>query len=388
MVRQQLVCRGKCVCAITTVMAIIFALAIDANAAELPAKIGVVGSFSGNSYYYTKQNLEGAQLAVKEINAAGGLLGRQVELLIEDDQDRPDISTTKARKLTDAGVVALLSFGSTASVLQNQRVALETHTPEICGNYGDSVTTKLDNPFMFQIGATASQQLAMLLQFASGKFNKAALITDNSATGQDTGKAFRDGLQKAGLSIVAEQTVEVGTTDVTPQLQRLRAANPEAVFQSGMSIAEMALFFRNFRQLGLSYPVLASGNVASPAYLELAPNMLNGVYYADIIDPRKPQLQAVFAGIEKEFKHPALGWEPVGYDGVMLFANAIKNAGSFDKDKIQQQLINTKNFIGSEVANGKGYSFSPNRRVGFPDDGVVIRMIENNKHGPVVYPPS
>jgi branched-chain amino acid transport system substrate-binding protein len=363
-------------------------LLTGARADDATVKIGVVGAFSGNSYYYTKQNLEGAQLAVKDLNAAGGILGRRVELLVEDDQDRPDVSATKVLKLIDEGSVVLLSFGSTASVLQNQRVAMEAHTPEICGNYGDTVTTKINNPFMFQIGATASEQLATLLKFASGKYHKVALITDDSATGQDTGKAFRDGLKEAGMEIVAEQTVEVGATDVTPQLQRIRAANPEAVFNSGVSVAENALFFRNYRQLGLSYPILASGNVASPAYLELAPHMLDGVYYADIIDPRKPQLKAVFDGVQREFKHPALGWEPVGYDGVMLFANAIKRAGSLDKDKIQQELITTKNFIGSEVIEGEGYSFSPTQRVGFPADGVVIRAIENNQHGPVIYPKS
>jgi branched-chain amino acid transport system substrate-binding protein len=144
---------------------------------------------------------QGAVYAVKELNAKGGLLGRQVELLVEDDQGKPDVSATAARKLVDSGAAFILSVSLTPATQQAQSVTLETKTPHMTpSNSGDTLTTQIVNPNFWQTGPLGSTQIATLLSYARNKnYKKVALITDNSDLGQLTNRFFKAGLEKSGM---------------------------------------------------------------------------------------------------------------------------------------------------------------------------------------------
>ena len=152
-----------------------------ANAADT-IKIGVITDETGRAAFYAKPVTQGVLLAVKEINAAGGVLGKKVELVIEDDGAKPDVSATKARKLVDAGVVAFISNSSSPATQQAQTVSLSTKTPHITpANSGETLATKLDNPYFFQLGPLASTQIKTLMSYTrSKKLKRVAVVGDNS----------------------------------------------------------------------------------------------------------------------------------------------------------------------------------------------------------------
>jgi len=115
--------------------------------AQSPIRIGMITDKVGPAKPYAEPVALGAAFAVREINAQGGVLGRKIELLTEDDQGRPDISATAARKLVDAGSAFILSVSLTPATQQAQSVTLETRTPHMTpSNSGDTLTTQINNP--------------------------------------------------------------------------------------------------------------------------------------------------------------------------------------------------------------------------------------------------
>src|SRR5262245_6575632 len=168
----------------------VFALVAGSANAQEPIRIGLITDRVGVSKPYSEPATEGAIFGVQEINRAGGLLGRKVELLIEDDQSRPDISAALARKLVDQGAVFIVSLSLSPATQQQQTVTLEAKTPQMTPmNSADYLTTQLENPYFWQTGPLGSTQGATLLAHARAKnLKRVALITDNSDLGQAIGK--------------------------------------------------------------------------------------------------------------------------------------------------------------------------------------------------------
>src|SRR5688572_19701228 len=220
-------------------LAVVLALAAGVAFSQETIKIGVITDRVGVSKPYSEPATEGVVFGVNEINAKGGVLGRKIELLIEDDQSRPDISAALARKLVDQGVVFIMSMSLTPATQQQQTVTMEAKTPQMTPmNSGDTLTTQLPNPYFWQTGPLGSIQIATLLSHAKSKqLKRVALITDNSDLGQLLGRFFKAGLEKSGIQVVAEEVVPRGATTAVPQMQKIRAAKPDAMVMAGVLTA-------------------------------------------------------------------------------------------------------------------------------------------------------
>ena len=368
------------------VTGIALALACGVSAAQETIKIGVITDRVGVSKPYAEPATEGAVFAAGVVNARGGVLGRKIELLIEDDQSRPDISAALARKLVDQGAVFIMSISLSPATQQQQTVTMEAKTPQMTPmNSADYLTTQLNNPYFWQTGPLGSTQGATLLAHARQKnFKRVALITDNSDLGSAIAKAFKGALEKAGIQIVAEEVVARGATTATPQLQKIRAANPEAMFLAGVLTAENVLIFRAYKELGLKFPIHSSYNLSVPIYETVAKGLVNGITFVDAYDPDKPEVKAFEAAYRK-----ATGKEPqnlngYGYDGIMLITDAIRRAGSTDKEKIRAAMQAT-DYAGVMGAKGMRYRFPDGKRAGYDPNGMVVRVYENDRQGRVLH---
>ena len=355
--------------------------------AQNTIKIGLITDKVGPAKGYAEPVAQGAVYAVKELNAKGGLLGRQVELLVEDDQGKPDVSATAARKLVDSGAAFILSVSLTPATQQAQSVTLETKTPHMTpSNSGDTLTTQIVNPNFWQTGPLASTQIATLLSYARNKnYKRVALITDNSDLGQLTNRFFKAGLEKSGMQIVSEEVVPGGSTTADPQMQKVRAANPDALFMTGVLTPENALILRSYRQLGLKTPVLGNYNLSIPVYSSIAKGLLDGVTFVDAFDPAKAETKRFIEAFKKDTGNEPYNLNGYGYDGVMLVADAIKRAGGTDKDKVREAMQATKGFTGVMGGVGAVYGFADGKRTGFDANGMVVRVYEGDKQGKVVH---
>lgn len=355
--------------------------------AQNTIRIGMITDRVGPAKGYAEPVAQGAVYAVKELNAKGGLLGRQIELLVEDDQGKPDVSATAARKLVDAGAAFILSVSLTPATQQAQSVTLETRTPHMTpSNSGDTLTTQIANPNFWQTGPLASTQIATLLSYARNKnYKRVALVTENSALGQLTNQFFKAGLEKSGIQVVSEEVVPGGSTSADPQMQKVRASNADALFMTGVTVPENSLVLRSYRQLGLKMPILANYNLSIPVYSSIAKGLLDGVVFVDAFDPAKPDTRRFIDNYKKDAGVEPYNLNGYGYDGVMLVADAIRRAGSTDKDKVREAMQSTRGFAGVMGGVGASYSFADGRRTGFDTNGMVVRIYEGDQQGKVVH---
>jgi branched-chain amino acid transport system substrate-binding protein len=354
--------------------------------AQETIKIGVITDRVGVSKPYSEPATEGVIFGADEINRKGGVLGRKIELLIEDDQSRPDISAALARKLVDQGAVFILSVSLSPATQQQQTVTMEAKTPQMTPmNSADYLTTQLDNPYFWQTGPLGSVQIATLLAHARTKnFKKVAVITDNSDLGQAIAKAFKGTLEKAGIQVVADEVVARGSTTAMPQMQKIRAAQPEAIFLAGVLTAENVLIFRAYRELGFKLPIHSSYNLSVPIYETVAKGLVNGVTFVDAYDPEKPEVKAFEAAYRKATGKDPQNLHGYGYDGINLIVDAIRRAGSTDKEKIRAAMQQT-DYAGVMGAKGMRYRFPEGKRVGFDPNGMVVRVYEKDKQGRVLH---
>src|SRR3954470_2706978 len=360
-------------------------IAFGAQAQE-SIKIGVITDRVGVSKPYAEPATEGIIFGASELNKKGGVLGRKIELLIEDDQSKPDVSAALARKLIDQGAVFILSVSLSPATQQQQTVTMEAKTPQMTPmNSADYLTTQLNNPYFWQTGPLGSTQIATLLAHARSKnFKRVALITDNTDLGQAIAKAFKSALEKAGIQIVAEEVVARGATTAMPQMQKIRAAKPEAMFLAGVLTAENVLIFRAHKELGVKFPIHSSYNLSVPIYETVAKGLINGITFVDAYDPDKPEVKAFVAAYKKSTGKDPKNLHGYGYDGIMLIADAIRRAGSTDKEKIREAMQKTS-YAGVMGAKGMRYRFPDGKRTGFDPDGMVVRVYEKDKQGRVVY---
>ena len=363
-------------------------LALAAPAiAQDTVKIGLIVDRIGFAKAWSEPITQGAVYAAKELNAKGGILGRKVELLTEDDQSKPDLSATAARKLAEGGADFILSLTHTVAALQAQTVTVETKTPHLAPSLTvDTLTTQVNNPNFWQTGPLASTQIATLLSYARHKnYKRVALLSDNSAISQATAKAFKAELDKNAIEVVSEEMLPAGSTSADAQMQKVRAAKPDAIFLATLLTSENLLILKSYRLHGMKTPLVGNYNLAVPVYMTVGKGLLDGVTFVDAWDPAKPQVKQFIAGYTKE-----MGYEPhnmmgYGYDGVMLAADAIKRAGGTDKEKVRQAMQATRGYKGVLGAVDSSYGFAEGKRIGFDPEGMVVRMYEGDKQGRVLH---
>ena len=371
----------------TVLATTLFAVAAGGALAQDTIKLGVITDRVGFAKPWSEPITAGAVYAVKELNAKGGILGKKVELLIEDDQGKPDVSATVARKLDEAGVSFIISTTTTPAALQAQSVTVETKTPHLAPSLTvDTLTTQIQNPNFWQTGPLASSQMATLLAYTRNKnYKRVAIFADNSAISQATATAFKAELEKANIQVVSDQVVPAGSTSAEAQMQKVRQAAPDAIFLASLLTSENLLILRSYRQSGLKTPLLGNYNFAVPIYMTVAKGLLDGLVFVDAWDPAKANVKRFLADYQKDTGVEGQSMQGYGYDGVMLAAEAIKAAGSTDKQKIRAAMQATrgvKGLLGSEKAS---YGFADGRRTGFDPEGMVVRVYEGDVQGKVVY---
>ena len=356
-------------------------------AAQEPIKIGLIVDRIGFAKAWSEPITQGAVYAARELNAKGGVLGRKVDLLIEDDQSKPDLSATAARKLEEAGAAFILSLTHTVAALQAQTVTVETKTPHLAPSLTvDTLTTQVQNPNFWQTGPLASTQIATLLSYARhSNYKRVALVSDNSAISQATAKAFKAEFDKNKLELVADEVLPSGAQSAEAQMQKVRAAKADAIFLATLLTPENLLVLRAYRQHAMKTPLIGNYNLAVPVYMSVAKGLLDGIVFVDAWDPAKPQVKQFVAGYAKEMgvePHNMMGY---GYDGVMLAADAIRRAGSTDKEKVRQAMQATRGYKGVLGSVDSSYGFAEGRRIGFDPEGMVVRMYEGDRQGRVLH---
>jgi branched-chain amino acid transport system substrate-binding protein len=328
-----------------------FALTLAATAAE-PIKVGEFACLTGKDATFGQSQHKGIQLALEEINAAGGVLNRQIELITEDNQSKNGESATVAKKLLSRDkVIALLGEVTSGRSLEVAPLAQNAKIPMIATGATNPAVTQKGN-YVFRVCFIDDFQGTVMAKFALTelKAKKVATLTSvSSAYSVGLAKFFKETFTAGGGTIVAEQKFNEGDKDFRAQLTAIKAANVDAVFVPGY-YTEAALIARQARSLGLTVPLFGGDGWESEKLLEIGGDALNNTYYSTHFTPENKDPKT--AEFVKKFKarwdnETPDAYAALGYDALYILADSIKRANGTDSAKLRDAIAATKNFSGA-----------------------------------------
>jgi len=315
-----------------------------------PIKIGEFASLTGKEATFGQMSHHGTELAVNELNKAGGVLGKQLQLLTEDDQSKQGEAKTIARKLISRdNIVALLGEVASGRSLEAAPVCQESKIPQISPSSTNPKVTQIGD-YIFRICFTDPQQGAVLAQFAQNtlKVKRVAVLTDAANT-YSVGLAtyFREAFTKAGGTVVDEQKYSGGDKDFKAQLTTIKAASPEAIFIPGY-YTDVGLIARQARELDIKVPLFGGDGWESQELCSIGGEAVEGTYFSTHFSPdeKSPAIQEFVKKFQDKYNVTPDAMAALGYDSAMLLVDAIKRAGTTAGPQVRDALAATRNFPG------------------------------------------
>jgi branched-chain amino acid transport system substrate-binding protein len=322
----------------------------DASAAE-EILIGEYGSLTGEDATFGTSTKYGIDIAVDEINAAGGLLGKKVRVIVEDDQGKPEEAQIVVTKLiTKDKVVALLGEVASSRSLAAAPVAQQYSVPMISPSSTNvEVTRKGD--YIFRVCFLDPFQGFVMAKFATStlKLTKVAILRDiKSDYSVGLANAFIENFKKMGGTIVGDESYSAGDVDFNAQLTSIKAKGPQAIFVPGYYTA-VGLIARQAKKQGITVPLLGGDGWDSPKLIEIGGAALDGSFLTNhySVDDPSPEAQKFLAAYKKAHDNKVPdALAGLGYDSAMVLFEAIKRAGSTDGKKIRDEIARTKDHGG------------------------------------------
>lgn len=320
-----------------------------------PIRIGVSGPFTGGSSPMGVAMRDGIRLAAQEINAAGGILGRPLQLVERDDEARPERGAQIAQELiSHSRVVAGLGIVNTGVALASQRFYQQAHVPMITAVATGSVITRQFLPpqypdnYIFRVSAPDTLQAAMIVEEAitRQRLRRPAIFHDSTNYGQLGREDLERALERHGVKPVAIERFNIREVDMTPQLQRARAAGADAILTYGLG-PELAHLANGMARLGWKVPMVGSWALAMSNFIDSAgPNAEGARMPQTFIQasdgPRHRRFVETYRQTYGVDRLPVAPAAAQGYDAMLLLAAAIRQARSTDGAHLREALESLK----------------------------------------------
>ena len=361
-------------------------LAKPAIAANDPILIGYLPALTGPSSSTGIGINRGIQLAVQEINAAGGINGRQLELITRDTQSDPTKAVNGAAELTRGQKVSVV-FGpvNSGELLAVVPLLARTNTPQVHPCWVDSLTDPQKYPMCFrnaptnqQIGGAANRYVLDVL-----KRKKVAVISDTTGYGTASVNAYVPMLKAKGADVVYQSNVDAANPDLKPELLRMQSAGAEAIMPWSVNAGFLSRIINTRGDMGWDVPIVGQTTLGSgqtkdllekPDYwAKVYPNNFRNVCYApgNKLSDRTSAFLDRLKSAKIDLGDTLLWWVALGYDSPRMIAEAMKSVGP-EPAQIVGYLNKLKGFPGVYG----DITFTPEQHNGYPDDEVV--MVEAN----------
>lgn len=312
-------------------------------------KVGQFASLTGKEATFGTSSDEGTTLAIEEINAAGGVLGRKFQLLTEDTQSKPGEPATVVNKLIARdGVVAILGEVASSRSLEAAPICQQSKIPMISPSSTNPKVTEVGD-YIFRVCFIDPFQGTVMANFATKTLNakKVAVFTDaKSDYSKGLAKFFKEKFVANGGTIAVELDYNGGDKDFKAQLTAIKAADPDGVFVPGY-YTDAALICVQAKQLGLTVPLFGGDGWESEKLVEIGGAAVEGTYLSTHYHPDvgSEQSRKFVENYRKRWK----GKTPdalaaCAYDSALVLADAIKRAGGTDGQKVRDALAATKDF--------------------------------------------
>jgi branched-chain amino acid transport system substrate-binding protein len=346
-------------------------------------KIGGGFALTGDESSLDLPAANGAKLAAEEINSAGGVLGKQIDLILRDSQYKMDVTAQIAQQFVEQDkVVAAVGFTDSDSVLAFGPIMQKAGIPFLtAGATSPKLPSQIgDNMFMACFGDNV--QAAAGAEFAFQKFGKNAYFLWDKGVEYTTllGKYFKDRFTQLGGTVVLEDQYDDKATDFSAQIAKVKALpqQPDFYYISAMPY-NIGTVVKQFRDAGITGPIVGGDGYDDPSWIQSVGNASNNVFFTThaFNDPSNPNpaYQKFYNAYKTKYGHePENAFAALGYDAVYLMADAIKRAGSADPAAIRTALGQTNDFPG---ITGKINLDAATR---IPQKGVTIIALQDTKY--------
>jgi branched-chain amino acid transport system substrate-binding protein len=312
--------------------------------------VGEYSSLTGGTATFGQSTHNAIVLAFDEINAAGGINGKKLKLLTEDDQSKPEEAATAATKLINQNrVVALLGEVASSRSLAAAPIAQANKVPMISPSSTNPKVTQVGD-YIFRVCFLDSFQGAVVAKFVANtlKLKRVAVLYDvRNDYSVGLRGFFSDTFKGLGGQIIGEQSYSEGDSDFRAQLTQLKSLKPEAIYVPGY-YTEAGTIARQARELGITVPLLGSDGWDSPKLFEIGGKAIEGSYLSNhySVDDPDPVIQKFLSSYKAKYGAMPDALAALAYDAAKILADALKRAGSTEGPKLRDAIAATKDFQG------------------------------------------
>ena len=312
--------------------------------------IGEYGSLTGGTATFGISTRNGIDIAIEEINKAGGVLGKQVRVIVEDDQGLPSEAQTVVTKLiTKDKVVAVLGEVASSNSIAAAPVAQQNGIPMISPSSTNPKVTAMGD-YIFRVCFLDPFQGLVMAKFAANtlKYTRVAVLRDiRQDYSVGLANAFIENFKKMGGTIVSDQSYSTGDTDFNAQLTSIKPTAPQGIFVPGY-YTEVGLIARQAKRQGINVPLLGGDGWDSPKLTEIGGKDLDGAFFSNhySVDDPSPEAKKFLEAYKARFNAVPDALGGLGYDSAMVLFDAMKRAGTTDGMKLRDALAQTKDFPG------------------------------------------
>ena len=360
--------------------ALVMGMAV-AEARQKPAaggeeiRIGFTVPLTGASAAEGAYFIKAINLALKQINQAGGVNGKKINLIMEDTQSsNPGALAALQKSVEKDKVLALVGPVKSTQIMAMSDAIKNYAIPTMIGGTNANLTKK-GNPWLFRVRPDDSIAATAMVKFIKEdlRLTKVGILHDTDAFGTGGADLVEQGVKAGGLTLVKREKYTTKDKDFTAQLLSLKNAGAQVMVVYGTNPEDVAVIQRQYRQLGSPYKYMGSVSSGGRDCLNLAKEAAEGLMaIADFVPGQSPVNRKYAQDYQKEYKEDFDSNSVWAYDGLKILVNAIKKAGE-DRNKIRETLLATQGYQGALGT----FAFTPN------GDGlqeVSVIQIQNGKH--------
>ena len=312
--------------------------------AQQTIKIANIVELSGAGTTSGTNFKDGVMLAVKEINASGGILGRRIETTTSDTQSTPGVAKGLTQKAIDQDVFAVFGPVFSGSIMVSMAETRRAEIPNFTGGEAASITLQ-GNPYVFRTSFTQATAMPKIARYITdqAKVKTLALIYVNNDFGKGGREMLMKALEKSQTKIVADVSTDSGQIDFSAAVLKAKQSNADAVFVY-TNEEESARALRELRKQGWTKPIIGETVLTSQKVIELAGEAANGAvaHVGLTVDAPLPAIRAFRAKFEREYKYICDHNGLKGYSGVYALKAAIEKVGKFDRKAVAVAMHSLK----------------------------------------------
>ena len=311
-------------------------VAASSSFAQKTIKLAAIVELSGAGATSGTNFKNGVELAVKEINASGGIMGRKLELSINDTTTNPGVALALTKKAIDNDTFAIFGPVFTGSILVSMKESQKAEIPNWTGGEGAAITMQ-GNPYVFRTSFTQATAMPKIGRYISdqAKVKNLSIIYVNNDFGKGGLDMIKKTLANSGTKIVDEISTDQGQVDFSAAVLKAKASNSDALF-AYVNEDESARLLRELRKQGYNKPIIGETTLTGQKVIELAGDAANGAvaHVGLTIDAPSPEMLKFKARFYQDYKYFPDHNGPKGYIGVYTMKAAIEKAGKVDRKAV------------------------------------------------------